>query len=642
MKNASIKLKLLGLVILTIFTISIIIIASSINSMQKISQKNIQKYEEEAYKLKEHELKNHVESAINSVKNLAKNANSKNINEIKALAKEVVKSMTYGKSGYFWINDSNHVVIMHAVKPSRVGKNMFNTKDPNGVMIYQEIVKAANANEDGGLVKYGWTKPGIDGVQPKFSYVQRFKDWDWIIGTGAYVDNVQREVDIMKEATNKEINDVIFNTILLSLIVAIIISLLFVFISNKVIINPIAKFQDGLLEFFRFLNKETNDAKKLEILANDEIGNMSKVVNENIEKTKKFLDQDTKLIDNVKDIVQSVNEGFLDKRVTQNSDSQSLNELKNLINDMLKNLQDLIGININDLSEVLESYSNYDFTKKLDTKTCGKIGNEVMQLNLMITKMLIQNDTDGKKLEKSSNELSQNVEVISKNATSQAASLEETAASIEEITSNIRNTNEKAQEMLSISSETKNSAQTGKSLASKTVQSMDEINAQVTDINQAITVIDQIAFQTNILSLNAAVEAATAGEAGKGFAVVAQEVRNLASRSAQAATEIKKIVENATIKANDGKQISSSMIEGFIQLEDKINHTNRLIDDVTNAAKEQTIGMTQIADAVNQLDKFTQENATIADRTNDIAKGTNKISIDVVNIVKQYKFDIQN
>ncbi len=642
MKNASIKLKLLGLVILTIFTISIIIIVSSINSMQEISQKNIQKYEEEAYKLKEHELKNHVESAVNSVKNLAKNANSKNINEIKALAKEVVKSMTYGKSGYFWINDSNHVVIMHTVKPSIVGKNMFNTKDPNGVMIYQEIVKAANANEDGGLVKYGWTKPGIDGVQPKFSYVQRFKDWDWIIGTGAYVDNVQREVDIMKEATNEEINDVIFNTILLSLIVAIIISLLFVFISNKVIINPIAKFQDGLLEFFRFLNKETNDAKKLEILANDEIGNMSKVVNENIEKTKKFLDQDTKLIDNVKDIVQSVNEGFLDKRVTQNSDSQSLNELKNLINDMLKNLQDLIGININDLSEVLESYSNYDFTKKLDTKTCGKIGNEVMQLNLMITKMLIQNDTDGKKLEKSSNELSQNVEVISKNATSQAASLEETAASIEEITSNIRNTNEKAQEMLSISSETKNSAQTGKSLASKTVQSMDEINAQVTDINQAITVIDQIAFQTNILSLNAAVEAATAGEAGKGFAVVAQEVRNLASRSAQAATEIKKIVENATIKANDGKQISSSMIEGFIQLEDKINHTNRLIDDVTNAAKEQTIGMTQIADAVNQLDKFTQENATIADRTNDIAKGTNKISIDVVNIVKQYKFDIQN
>ncbi|RXI27686.1 methyl-accepting chemotaxis protein, partial [Arcobacter defluvii] len=84
-------------------------------------------------------------------------------------------------------------------------------------------------------------------------------------------------------------------------------------------------------------------------------------------------------------------------------------------------------------------------------------------------------------------------------------------------------------------------------------QSMDEINNQVNLINEAITVIDQIAFQTNILSLNAAVEAATAGEAGKGFAVVAAEVRNLASRSAEAAKEIKAIVENATSKADQGK-----------------------------------------------------------------------------------------
>ncbi|AXH09951.1 chemotaxis protein [Malaciobacter halophilus] len=641
MKNASIKLKLLMLVILTIFTVSTIIIVNSINSIQDISQKNIQKYEKEAYKIKENELKDLVEAAYNSVQKLSKKVTPTNEEEIKTLAKEVVGSMTYGKDGYFWINDSNHVVVMHPTKPQNVGKDLTNLKDPNGVLIYQDIVKVANNNDKGGLVKYAWPKPGVEGAQPKFSYVQRFKKWDWIIGTGAYVDNVQKEIDAMKKSTNEEINAVIINTILLSVIVAVIISLLFVFISNKLIISPIAKFQDGLLKFFKFLNKESNEAEKLEVLSNDEIGKMSIVVNENIEKTQKIMEQDAKLIDNVKDIVQFVNKGIFEKRVTQSSDSQSLNELKNLLNDMLQTLQNLVGANINNLSSVLESYSNYDFTKKLDTKTCGKIGNEVMQLNAMITKMLNQNNQDGTKLEHSSNELSQNVEVISKNATSQAASLEETAASIEEITSNIKNTNEKAQEMLSISSETKKSAQTGKSLASKTVNSMDEINEQVTDINEAILVIDQIAFQTNILSLNAAVEAATAGEAGKGFAVVAQEVRNLASRSAEAATEIKRIVETATLKANEGKQISSSMIEGFNQLEEKINDTNKLIDDVTNAAKEQTIGMTQIADAVNQLDKFTQENATIADKTNDIARQTNKISNDVVSIVKEYKFDLQ-
>ena len=639
MKDVSIKTKLLYLVILSIFIVSSVLIVSSIISINNLSESNITKYEKESYKTKESELKDHVETAINTIKGISESSTFATLEEKQKVAKEVVKNMIYGEDGYFWINDSNHVVIMHAVKPEINGKNMYESKDPNGVMIYQEIVKAANAKKEGGLVKYGWSKPGIDGVQPKFSYVIRYAPWDWIVGTGAYVDNVQREVDVMKSEANAEINDIIIKTLIISVSIAFIISFIFIFISNKVIITPILRFQNGLLEFFKFINKEVKEAKPIEINTNDEIGKMSLVVNENILKTQKLLQQDANLIENVKDIVQSVNKGFLDKRVTQNSESESLNDLKNLINDMLKNLQSLIGVNINDLSKVLESYASYDFTKQLDSTTCGKIGNEIMELNAMITKMLNQNNNDGMILENSSEELSKNVGIISRNATSQAASLEETAASIEEITSNIQHTNDKAQEMLRISFDTKKSAQLGKDLASKTVISMDEINAQVNAINEAIIMIDQIAFQTNILSLNAAVEAATAGEAGRGFAVVAQEVRNLASRSAEVAKEIKTLVGNATIKANEGKGISTSMIEGFSELENKINLTNTLIDDVTNAAKEQTIGMTQIAEAVNQLDKFTQQNANIADKTNEIARKTNTIAQDVVNVVREYKFN---
>ena len=639
MKNISIKTKLLLLVILSIFVVSLVLIISSILSINYISDSNINKYEKESYKSKEHELKNHVETAVNAIKGIAQDSSFSSEEEKQKVAKEVIKNMLYGQDGYFWINDSNHVVVMHSIKPELAGKNMYETKDPNGVMIYQEIVKAANAKQEGGLVKYGWTKPGVEGVQPKFSYVIRYAPWDWIVGTGAYVDNVQTEVDAMKSEAKAEINSIVVKTLMISVSIAFIISFLFIFISNKVIITPILKFQNGLLEFFRFINKEVKEANPIEVNTNDEIGKMSLVVNENILKTKKLLEQDANLIENFKEIVHSVNKGFLDKRVTQNSESESLNELKNLINDMLKNLQSLIGTNINDLSKVLESYASYDFTKQLDSTTCGKIGNEIMELNAMITKMLNQNNNDGVILENSSEELSTNVEIISRNATSQAASLEETAASIEEITSNIQHTNNKAQEMLRISFDTKKSAQLGKDLASKTVISMDEINEQVNAINEAIIMIDQIAFQTNILSLNAAVEAATAGEAGRGFAVVAQEVRNLASRSAEVAREIKILVENATVKANEGKSISTSMIEGFGELENKINLTNTLIDDVTNAAKEQTIGMTQIAEAVNQLDKFTQQNANIADKANEIARKTNNISQDVVNVVRKYKFN---
>merc|ERR1711879_104182 len=127
----------------------------------------------------------------------------------------------------------------------------------------------------------------------------------------------------------------------------------------------------------------------------------------------------------------------------------------------------------------------------------------------------------------------------------------------------------------------------------------DDIDTQVHSINEAITVIDQIAFQTNILSLNAAVEAATAGEAGKGFAVVAQEVRNLASRSAEAAKEIKHLVEDANIKANEGKQISDKMIKGYASLNESISKTIELIEDISNSSKEQQSGILQINDAIN-------------------------------------------
>jgi methyl-accepting chemotaxis protein len=167
---------------------------------------------------------------------------------------------------------------------------------------------------------------------------------------------------------------------------------------------------------------------------------------------------------------------------------------------------------------------------------------------------------------------------------------------------------------------------------------MDEINTEVNAINDAISVIDQIAFQTNILSLNAAVEAATAGEAGKGFAVVAQEVRNLASRSAEAASEIKKLVESATQKANTGKIISSNMIEGYGHLGKNIEQTIELIKGVESASKEQFGAIKQINDAVNLLDQQTQKNASIANQTQSVAVETDALAKLVVQNANEKEF----
>lgn len=193
--------------------------------------------------------------------------------------------------------------------------------------------------------------------------------------------------------------------------------------------------------------------------------------------------------------------------------------------------------------------------------------------------------------------------------------------------------------MADLGNTVRSSVSTGQNLASKTALSMDEINEKVHAINEAIIVIDQIAFQTNILSLNAAVEAATAGEAGKGFAVVAQEVRNLAGRSAEAAKEIKALVEQATSKAMEGKDISDEMIQGYQDLNNNINETLNIINDVSTSSKEQLLGINQINNAITSLDKVTQENANEASNVLSIASSVLSMAKEIVHDVEQKKFN---
>ncbi|MGD9625185.1 MAG: methyl-accepting chemotaxis protein [Arcobacter sp.] len=222
-------------------------------------------------------------------------------------------------------------------------------------------------------------------------------------------------------------------------------------------------------------------------------------------------------------------------------------------------------------------------------------------------------------------------------ANEQAASLEQTAAALEEITSITKNNTINVTKMSELSKDLKDSVTTGGTLANKTALAMDEINQKVQAISEAISIIDQIAFQTNILSLNAAVEAATAGEAGRGFAVVAAEVRNLASRSAEAAREIKDLVENATTKTHEGKEISNEMSNGYNNLNQLISQTINIIQDVSSASKEQLTGIEQINNAISMLDKVTQENANESNSVSNIANETLSMALLLVEDAKSKK-----
>jgi len=553
-------------------------------------------------------------------------------------AKRAISDMRYGKNGYFWINNSDSKMIMHAIKPALNGKDMSKVKDKNGKYLFNEMSKISNKNQEGGLVKYVWSKPGFDKPQAKFSYVKKFEAWDWIIGTGAYVDEIEKEVLLMQSKAQEEIQNIIYQIIGISIIAAILISYILSFIAAAVIVNPIENFQNGLLDFFKYLNKETNHVEELKINSNDEIGQMAKVVNENINNTKNLMEQDKLVISEVSSLVKEVSSGSLSKRIQQSSDNPAIKELTLVLNDMMSNLQEIINHSL----KVLKQYQSNDFRAKTSVDCKGEICDlmtGIDELGSTISTMLVENKRNGMTLNNSAQKLLSNVDLLNSSSQEGAASLEETAAALEQMTGNIRGNVENIADMTNFAHQLTSSANEGHDLANQTTKSMDSINEQVSSINDAISIIDQISFQTNILSLNAAVEAATAGEAGKGFAVVAAEVRNLASRSAEAASEIKSLVENATVKANEGKIIADKMIEGYDGLNSNISKTITLMDDIASASKEQQAGIEQINDAVTELDRQTQSNVDVATQTQTISNQTSEISKRIVDNANDKEFE---
>ncbi len=455
------------------------------------------------------------------------------------------------------------------------------------------------------------------------------------------INEINQSATQLKEEAHSSLN----TTLMALAIIATVIFILFSLFISSIVVKSLSDFKEGLISFFDYLNRKTTSVTLLEDKTKDEFGEMAVFVNENIKQIEKTLNQDVALIEDAKVVMARVNNGWYSQFIEKSTANASLEEFKNNVNQMIKSTRDRFA----EVDEILEAYAKLNYIPTLTMKPTDERGGlferlvfGINTLQNSITQMLVENKTNGLTLDESSNILLVNVDKLNQSSNEAAASLEETAAAIEEITSNIRNNTENITKMAMLSNEVTASASQGEKLANQTTVSMDEINTQVNAINDAISVIDQIAFQTNILSLNAAVEAATAGEAGKGFAVVAAEVRNLASRSAEAAKEIKTIVENATKKANDGKQIAGNMIEGYKQLNQNITHTINLISDIQNASKEQLLGIEQINDAVNQLDQQTQQNAAVASQTHDVAVLTDQIAKLVVSNADEKEFKGKN
>ena len=583
---------------------------------------------------------------------------------------------------YFFVTDEAPTMLMHPTRPDLIGKPLDDVLSPDGKRIFPEFVRVARAG--GGHVDYSWAKAGEEDPVPKTSYAALYQPWGWVIGTGVYIDDTQAQAlqftFIMTIAggllvlLSMVIGWVIGQSVLvpvaraLSAIRGVSRGDLSVRTGHhgRDEVGQMLEATDEMVHMLERFSQETHVMIRLheaddishrmpedfpgvygELAGGintmmfehldafrDAIGILERYANGDLSQdarrlpgTRAFLHE---AMDAAKQSLLAINAEI--KRLAQAAAAGDFSargdeaRFQHDFRQMVQGLNAMMTIsdsNLAQLSALLRAIADGDLTARMEGDFHGVFATMRDDANATVgqlTEIVGGIQMAATSINTAAGEIASGNSDLSRRTEQQAANLEETAASMEELTSTVRQNAESARQANQLAIGAAGVASQGGEVVGKVVTTMRDIEQSSKKIADIISVIDGIAFQTNILALNAAVEAARAGEQGRGFAVVASEVRTLAQRSANAAKEIKGLIETSVDKVADGSKLVNQAGATMGEIVASVQRVTDIMAEISAASQEQSAGIEQVNQTITQMDETTQQNAALVEEASAAAR----------------------